>query len=117
MEKTHDSAQYDTAQNLTLRSMILRGTSEKLEYLGKNKTKNENVLTHWSVAQAGSNYEKTGGRKSRWTVLLSIPQYGEVIFERKTLLPVQKYDSHSGPLNLVPLLEGNFSFYLLLPYL
>ena len=32
------------------------------------KTKIENILTHWSVAQAGSNDEKTGGRKSRWTV-------------------------------------------------
>ena len=34
--------------------------------------KNENILTHWSVAQAGSNDEKNGGRKSRWTVPLNI---------------------------------------------
>ena len=33
--------------------------------------KNENILTHWSVAQAGSNDEKNGGRKSRWTVPLT----------------------------------------------
>ena len=26
------------------------------------------MLTHWSVAKAGSNDEKTGDRKSRWTV-------------------------------------------------
>ena len=38
--------------------MILRGTSEKLEYLGENETKNENILTHWSVAQTSSNDEK-----------------------------------------------------------
>ena len=30
----------------------------------------QTVLTHWLVAQADSNYEKTGGRKSRWTVPL-----------------------------------------------
>ena len=65
MEKSHDSTQYHTARNLTPRSMILPGTSEKYEYLGENETKNENILTHWSVAQAGSNDEKTGGRKSR----------------------------------------------------
>ena len=66
-----DSTQYDTTQNLTLRSIILRGDSEKFEYLSEDETKNENILTHWSVAQAGSNDEKkTGGRKSRWTVPL-----------------------------------------------
>ena len=40
----------------------------KYEYLGENETKNENILTRWSVTQAGSNYEKNGGPKSRWTV-------------------------------------------------
>ena len=30
------------------------------------------MLTHWSVAQAGSNDKKTGGRKSRWTVPLRV---------------------------------------------
>ena len=30
----------------------------KFEYLGQNETKYENMLTHWSVAQAGSNDEK-----------------------------------------------------------
>ena len=41
-----------------------------LEYLCENETKFENILTHRSVAQAGSNDEKTRGRKSRWTVPL-----------------------------------------------
>ena len=58
-----DPAQYDTARNLTLRSMILRGTSKKYEYLGENETKNETILTHWSVGQAGSNDEKNWGSK------------------------------------------------------
>ena len=31
----------------------------------------ENILTLWSVAQVGSNYEKNAGRKSRWTVPLN----------------------------------------------
>ena len=53
-----DSVQFDTARNLTPRSMILRGISEKFEYLGKKETKNENILTHWPVAQTSSNYEK-----------------------------------------------------------
>ena len=30
----------------------------KIEYLGENETKYENILTHWSVAQAGWNDEK-----------------------------------------------------------
>ena len=36
-------------------------------------TKIENNLTHWSVAQLGSNDEKNGDQKSRWTVLLRRP--------------------------------------------
>ena len=47
-ERSNDSAQQDTARNLTPRSIILRGTSEKYEYLGENETKKENILTHWS---------------------------------------------------------------------
>ena len=39
-------------------SMILSGPSEIREYLGENETKNKNILTHRSVAQAGSNEEK-----------------------------------------------------------
>ena len=54
--------------------MILRGTSKKFEYLGENETEFENILTHWSVAQAGSNHKKTGGPKSRWTIPLNIVQ-------------------------------------------
>ena len=32
--------------HLTLRSMILRGTSNKFEYLSENEAKNETILTH-----------------------------------------------------------------------
>ena len=45
-ETSNDSAQYDTAQNLTARSMILRGASLKFKYLGENETKNKTILTH-----------------------------------------------------------------------
>ena len=41
--------------------MILRGVSFstlKYEYLGENETEFENILTHWSEAEAGSNDEK-----------------------------------------------------------
>ena len=51
IEKT-DSVQYHTARN-----------SGKYEYLGENETKNETILTHWSVAQACSNDEKNWGSK------------------------------------------------------
>ena len=62
---------YDTARRLTLRSIILRGDTEKIEYFSKNETKNENILTHWSVTRAGSKDEKkTGDQKSRWNVPL-----------------------------------------------
>ena len=54
--------------------MILRADSEKFEYLSRDETKNENILSHCSVAQAGSNDEKIWGRKSRWTVPLSMPE-------------------------------------------
>ena len=56
--------------------MILHGVGifdiiVNFEYLRENETKFENILTHWSVAQAGSNDEKkTWGEKSRWTVPL-----------------------------------------------
>ena len=43
---------------MTQRSIIMQGASEKFEYLGESETKNENILTHWSVAQAGSKDEK-----------------------------------------------------------
>ena len=33
------------------------------QYLGENETKNETILTHWSVAQGGSNDEKNWGSK------------------------------------------------------
>ena len=46
---------------MTQRSMILGGDSKKLEYLGENETKNEIILTHWSVPQASSNDEKNWG--------------------------------------------------------
>ena len=53
-----------------------------LEYLCENLTKFENILTHRSVAQAGSNDEKTRGRKSRWTV----PLRYSFVFVKKMLL-------------------------------
>ena len=43
--------------------MILHGVRIcilKFEYLGENKTKNETILLHWSVAQVGSHDEKLG---------------------------------------------------------
>ena len=46
---------------MTPPSMIQRGVSFfilNFEYLGENETKNENILTHWSVAQASLNDEK-----------------------------------------------------------
>ena len=50
-----DSVQY----RVTPRSTILRGVNlEELEYLGENNTKNENILTHYSVAKEYSNYIK-----------------------------------------------------------
>ena len=38
-------------------------------------TKIENILTHWSVTQAGSKDEKEGGPKFRWTVPLKCTMY------------------------------------------
>ena len=35
----------------------------EFEYLGENETEFENILTHWSVAQAGSNDDKNWGSK------------------------------------------------------
>ena len=51
---------------LTPRSMILRGAPEKYKYLGENKTKNEHILTHLSVAQTGSNNE------NNWRLKISL---------------------------------------------
>ena len=47
-----DSALYHTVVRLTQRSNI------PWKIISKNLTKLENILTHWSVAQAGSNDEK-----------------------------------------------------------
>ena len=69
-----DSAQYDSARCLTPCSIILHGTPEKYEYLGKNETKNETILTHWSEAQVVSNDEKNRGSK----ILLDCPYRGEI---------------------------------------
>ena len=52
--------------------MILRGVSFSILKFDSLDTKFENILTHWSVAQAGSSDEKNRGRKSRWTVPLSV---------------------------------------------
>ena len=49
--------------------MILRRVNlDKLEYLGENKTKFENISTHYSVAKADSNYEKNSSK-----ILLDCP--------------------------------------------
>ena len=45
--------------------MILEGVNfEKLEHLGEISTKIKTILTHYSVAQAGSNYEKNRSKIS-----------------------------------------------------
>ena len=51
-----DSELYDTARSQFF--FIL-----KFEYLSENETKIENILTHWSVAQAGSNDGNNWGLK------------------------------------------------------
>ena len=60
--------------------MILRADSEKFEYLSRDETKNENILSHCSVAQAGSNDEKIWGRKSRLTVPLSMRESNRLLY-------------------------------------
>ena len=55
-----DSAQYHSAWSIF----------DTKNRISRKTTKIENILTHWSVARAGSNDEKTRGRKSRWTVSL-----------------------------------------------
>ena len=42
-EKSHDSAQYDTAQNLNLRSIILRGTWLRAVLYCVELRKNKNI--------------------------------------------------------------------------
>ena len=66
------------SKKLTPRSIILREETpsnlvawlravwycaEKFENLSKNETKNESILNHWSLAQAGPNDEKYWGSK------------------------------------------------------
>ena len=49
---------------MILRSMILRRVSffyTKIQISQRKQTKDKNILSHWSVAQTGLNYEKTGG--------------------------------------------------------
>ena len=48
---------------MTPRSMIPR----KIQITRRNVIKIENIFIHWSVVQASSNDEKTGGQKSCWT--------------------------------------------------
>ena len=50
--------------HMTPRSMI--------RISGRKRNQNENIVTHWSVAQTGSNDENTGGWKSRWPVPLEL---------------------------------------------
>ena len=49
----------------------------------KSQNRKHTVLTHWSLAQAGLNDEKNGGRKSRWTV-----PFKGLCFERYIYIPV-----------------------------
>ena len=56
-----DSVQYDTAQRFRKRK----------KKITKILTKNKNIFTHKSVAQAGSNDDKTWFQKSLWTVTLN----------------------------------------------
>ena len=66
-----DFAQYDTAQNLTPRSMILRRVNlEKLEYLGENETKFVNISTHYSVPARQTRIMK---KKNSSKILLDCP--------------------------------------------
>ena len=59
--------------------MILRGVNlEKLEHLGKISTKIKTILTHYSVDQAGSNFEKKTGWKSCWNVPLNMIQKSQM---------------------------------------
>ena len=46
---------------LTPRGIIPRGVSFFDTKIREKETKNENILTCWSVTQAGSNYEKKWG--------------------------------------------------------
>ena len=68
-----DSAQYDTRgdwlcaewypEEIESALYDTPGRFRKIQ-INFNLTKIEIILTHWSVAQAGSNDEKNGGRKS-----------------------------------------------------
>ena len=78
MQKFKEMAVDSTQYTVTPCSMILRGVNfEKLEHLGEISTKIKTILTHYSVAQAGSNYEKTC-LKSCWTVPLNMIQKSQM---------------------------------------
>ena len=77
-----DSPGYDNPGRLTLRSMNMiprafwhcavryPGRFKKIRITQRIPNPNKKKISHWSVTQAGSNYEKAGGRKSRCTVPL-----------------------------------------------
>ena len=68
-------AQYDTAGvSLRALSYCQQPFLKTFAHSFKGKVSQiENILTHWSVGQSGSNDEKkTEGRKSRWTVPLRL---------------------------------------------
>ena len=58
---------------ITTKSQIIRQ--------GKFLPKNKNTLTRWSGAEVGSIYEKTGGRKSHWTVSLNKPPLMSALYK------------------------------------
>ena len=65
-----DSVQFDTARNLTARNF------GKIRISRQKETKNENILTHWSVAQTSSNDEKNWRSK----IMLDCPFKGNIKF-------------------------------------
>ena len=68
-EKSLDSAQYDTVQNWLRAVWYCAELRKKLNISGKTTPKTKPLLTHWSVAQAGSNDEKNWKLK----ILLDCP--------------------------------------------
>ena len=52
-----DSAKNDTVGTAQSQFFLIL----KFEFLGENETKFENIVTYWSVAQAGLNDEKSQG--------------------------------------------------------
>ena len=78
-----DSAQFDSARSC----MEIR---KNMNISVKMETKFETILTRWSVAQTGSNDEKTRSRKSRWTVPLKV--HKQKFQQQKIICAFHKYE-------------------------